>query len=86
MPVAFLPRKSGPPCTTRNPIPAIPLLKNQPWLKRRPSSRKNQPALKQQPEEEPPPEEEPEEPPEMAEADDDISIDPLDLPDLGAGS
>jgi protein TonB len=40
----------------------------------------------EQPEEEPPPEEEPEEPPEMAEADDDISIDPLDLPDLGAGT
>ena len=38
------------------------------------------------PEEEPPPEEDPEEPPEMAEAEDDISIDPLDLPDLGAGT
>lgn len=36
-------------------------------------------------EEEPPPEEEPEEPPELAEADDDLSIDPLDLPDLGVG-
>ena len=40
----------------------------------------------EQPEDEPPPEDEPEEPPEMAEADDDISIDPLDLPDLGAGT
>lgn len=38
------------------------------------------------PEEEPPPEEEPEEPPEMAEAEDELSIDPLDLPDLGAGT
>jgi len=37
------------------------------------------------PEEEPPPEEEPEEPPEMAEAENDLSIDPLDLPDLGTG-
>jgi TonB family protein len=38
------------------------------------------------PEEELEPEEEPEEPPEMAEAEDDISVEAIDLPDLGAGT
>ena len=38
---------------TKNPIPPIPFLKNQPWRKRPPFARKNQPVPKQKPEKDP---------------------------------